>query len=204
LTSLSPDCPDDENSGLNALALAVFEESKRNKARWLPRLMDGAWAGHSDQTEIAVAQFPQPNQLSARRPGAERYLDLRPTPRGAWRLTVEGTRAAARAVIRYRANYLQGKGASLLDGYIEDLATDRIYRLMIAQRMLHQDALTITDEAGRPVRHTPEFVTALFDEELDRILIETPFDSLYEDHDSCWLARFLSEQMIRDGEFDPE
>jgi len=47
-------------------------------------------------------------------------------------------------------------------------------------------------------------VSALFGEELDRILSETPFDSLYEDHDSYWLARFLSEQMIRDGEFDPE
>jgi hypothetical protein len=75
---------------------------------------------------------------------------------------------------------------------------------MIAQRMLHQDALTITDEAGRPVRHTQEFVSELFDEELERILSEAPFDSLYEDHDSCWLARFLSERMIRDGEFDPE
>jgi len=30
---------------------------------------------------------------------------------------------------------LNGKGASLLDGYMEDLATDRIYRLMIAQRI---------------------------------------------------------------------
>jgi malate synthase len=135
---------------------------------------------------------------TARRP------DLRPAPRDIGPLTVAGTRAATRAVIRYRAHYLRGKGASLLDGYMEDLATDRLHRLMIAQRMMHQDALTITDEAARPVRHTPEFVSALFDEELDRILSETPFDSFYEDHDSCWLARFLSEQMIRDGEFDPE
>jgi len=47
-------------------------------------------------------------------------------------------------------------------------------------------------------------VSALFDEELERILSETPSDSLCEEHDSYWLARFLSEQMIRDGEFDPE
>ncbi|HEU0180499.1 MAG TPA: hypothetical protein VFV58_40185 [Blastocatellia bacterium] len=142
--------------------------------------------------------------LYPNREDAERRLDLRPAPRDLGRLTVAGTRAAARAVIRYRANYLRGKGASLLDGYMEDLATDRVYRLMIAQRMLHQDAVAITDEAGRPVRHTPEFVSDLFDEELEKILSETPFDSLYEDHDSCWLARFLSERMIRDGEFDPE
>jgi malate synthase len=142
--------------------------------------------------------------LRARRPEAERRPDLRPAPNGMGRLTVAGTRAAARAVIRYRANYLRGKGASLLDGYMEDLATDRIYRLMIAQRMMLREAVAITDEAGHPVRHTPEFVSALFDEELERILSETPFDSISEDHDSYWLARFLSEQMIMDGEFDPE
>ena len=193
--------PSREDAELNARALAVLEMDKRNEACCL---MDGAWTGHPDQNEIAVEQFPWPNQLRARRPGAEPNPDLRPAPKGVGRLTVAGTRAAARAVIRYRANYLRGKGASLLDGYMEDLATDRIYRLMIAQRMLHQDAVAITDEDGRTVRHTPEFVSALFDEELSRILNETPSDSLLEEHDSYWLARFLSEQMIRDGEFDPE
>jgi malate synthase len=193
--------PSREDAELNARALAVLEEDKRNEACCL---MDGAWTGHPDQNGIAVAQFPWPNQLRARRPDAEPHPDLRPAPKGVGRLTVAGTRAAARAVIRYRANYLCGRGASLLDGYMEDLATDRIYRLMIAQRMLHRDVVAITDEAGRPVKHTPEFVSALFDEELERILSETPFDSLCEDHDNYWLARFLSEQMIRDGEFDPE
>lgn len=192
--------PNREDTELNARALTRLEEDKRNEARCL---MDGAWTGHPDQNEIAVAQFPQPNQLRARRHGAEPYPDLRPAPNGIGRLTVEGTRAAARTIIRYRANYLCGKGASLLDGYMEDLATDRIYRLMIAQRMLHQDILTITDEAGRQVKHTPEFVSALFDEELEKILSEAPFDSLCEG-DSYWLARRLSEQMIRDGDFDPE
>src|SRR5262245_30288759 len=198
MTARSPSRTDAE---LNARALAVLEGDKRNEARCL---MDGAWTGHPDQNEIAVAQFPWPNQLRARRPDAERRPDLRPAPHGVGQLTVAGTRAAARAVIRYRANYLRGKGASLLDGYMEDLATDRIYRLMIAQRMLRLDSVTVTDESGRPVRHTPEFVSALFDEELKRILSETPSDSLSEEHDSYWLARFLSEQMIRDGEFDPE
>ena len=193
--------PSREDAELNARALATLEEDKRNEARCL---MDGAWTGHPDQNEIAVAQFPWPNQLRARQPDAERRPDLRPAPNGMGRLTVAGTRAAARAVIRYRANYLRGKGASLLDGYMEDLATDRIYRLMIAQRMMLREAVAITDEAGHPVRRTPEFVSVLFDEVLERILSETPFDSISEDHDSYWLARFLSEQMIMDGEFDPE
>jgi len=34
-------------------------------------------------------------------------------------------------VIRYRHGVLNGRGASLLDGYMEDLATDRIYRLNV-------------------------------------------------------------------------
>jgi malate synthase len=194
LAALYPDGSGLGDSELNPLALAVFEADERNEARWLPWLMDGVRAGHPDQVAIHAAQFPHPNRL-------------RPSPRDIARdggLTVAGTRAATRAVIRYRANYLRGRGASLLDGYLEDMATDRVYRLMIAQRMLHQRNLTITDEAGRPVRHTPEFVSALFNEELEKILCETTVDSLYEDHDSCWLARFLSEQMIRDGEFDAE
>ena len=63
--------------------------------------------------------------------------------------TLAGTRAAVRTVIRYRNGVLNGKGASLLDGYMEDLATDRIYRLMIAQRLRHNGHVPVTDEAGR-------------------------------------------------------
>jgi malate synthase len=74
-----------------------------------------------------------------------------------------------RTVIRYRNGVLNGKGASLLDGYMEDLATDRIYRYMIAQRVLHQ--LRVQD-GGSELTHTPQLVTRLFDEELARLLRE--------------------------------
>ena len=73
-----------------------------------------------------------------------------------------GTRAAIRTVIRYRNGVLNGKGASLLDGYMEDLATDRIYRLMIAQRMRHREHLEM-EEARDQVRHTPETISQMFD-----------------------------------------
>jgi len=43
---------------------------------------------------------------------------------------------------------------SLLDGYMEDLATDRIYRLMIAQRVRHSDSVEIQDESGLPISAT--------------------------------------------------
>jgi len=46
------------------------------------------------------------------------------------------------------------------------IATDRIYRLMIAQRIRHRDSVEATNTQGIAVRHTPEFVSELFDEEL--------------------------------------
>src|SRR2546425_3142109 len=52
---------------------------------------------------------------------------------------------------------LNGHGASLLDGYMEDLATDRIYRLMIAQRIKHSEKVEILgDDGKRSEEHTSE------------------------------------------------
>jgi malate synthase len=192
--------PSREDAELNARALKVLAEDKRNESR---SLMDGAWTGHPDQNEIAVAQFPAPNQLQKRPEKAVQHPDLRPLPTNVGKRTVAGTRAAIRTVIRYRNGVLNGKGASLLDGYMEDLATDRIYRLMIAQRMMHSDAVEIVDETGKPTRHMPEFITRLFEEELERLLGEgskvndpTVTARLRE-------ARRMSEDMIHSGEFNP-
>ncbi len=115
--------------------------------------------------------------------------------------TLAGTRAAVRTVIRYRNGVLNGKGASLLDGYMEDLATDRIYRLMIAQRLRHNGHVPVTDEAGKIVVHTPELVSRLFDEELEK-LIANPGRDLGT-VETFREARRISEAMILNGEFDP-
>ena len=197
--------PSREDAELNARALKVLAEDKKNEAN---SLMDGAWTGHPDQNEIAVNQFPVPNQLQARPANANPHPDLRPLPRGVGHRTLAGTRAAIRTVIRYRHGVLNGKGASLLDGYMEDLATDRIYRLMIAQRMKHSRTVKIVDESGTPVLHTPELIRALFDEELDRLLRDTTNDSDTNDHDpriaaTLRQARGISEEMIQREEFNP-
>jgi len=192
--------PSREDSELNTRALAILERDKKNEADCL---MDGAWTGHPDQNAIAVAQFPYPNQLQARPKNASRYPDLRPQPVGVGARTVKGTRAAVRTVIRYRHGVLSGRGASLLDGYMEDLATDRIYRLMIAQRVLHRDLVAVEDEQGRAVKHTPEFITRLFDKELNRLLAELPANSVPEEADRFRRAREISEAMIVNGEFNP-
>jgi malate synthase A len=57
--------PSREDAELNARALKVLEQDKKNEAN---SLMDGAWTGHPDQNEIAVNQFPYPNQVNAHLP----------------------------------------------------------------------------------------------------------------------------------------
>ena len=193
--------PSREDADLNARALAVLEQDKKNEAN---SLMDGAWTGHPDQNEIAVKQFPAPNQLAARPASAERYPNLRPQPNGIGQRTVAGTRAAVRTVIRYRNGVLNGKGASLLDGYMEDLATDRIYRLMIRQRMGHAESVPVEGGPGA-AQHTPEGISRIFDEELKRILAELRDGKLKDagTPETFREARRLSEQLILDGHHNP-
>ncbi|MEW6129385.1 MAG: hypothetical protein AB1757_20260 [Acidobacteriota bacterium] len=197
MTALYPSRTDAE---LNARALKVLAQDKRNEASCL---MDGAWTGHPDQNEIAVAEFPFPNQINARKPNVDAHPDLRPVAKGIGKQTLAGTRAAVRTVIRYRNGVLNGKGASLLDGYMEDLATDRIYRLMIAQRILHRDTVKIVDDEGKAIRHTPELVSELFDEELNRIIRELPANTDEATIEKYVQARRISEEMIARGEFNP-
>ena len=208
--------PSREDAELNARALAVLEKDKKNEASCL---MDGAWTGHPDQNQIAVDQFPYPNQMDKlpshdlsrdelERAGMlrddrfNRYPDLRAVPRGVGARTLAGTRAAVRTVIRYRNGVLNGKGASLLDGYMEDLATDRIYRLMIAQRMRYSEAMDIVDEEGRPVVHTPQLISRLFDEEVEKI-VANPARADIGTPETFREARRIAEAMILNGEFNP-
>jgi malate synthase len=176
--------PDRANAEFNKLALENLERDKKNESACL---FDGAWTGHPDQNTIAVEQFPNPNQGFARKPGASKQPDLRPSIEGVGTRSPNGTRAAVRTAIRYRHGYLMGRGASLLDGYMEDLATDRIYRLMIAQRYLHG-------------MHAAADVTRFFDEELARLLVD-PANA--KESKVFREARRQSEEMIRQGFHDP-
>lgn len=197
MTALYPNRLDKE---LNERALKVLENDKKNEAGVG---MDGAWTGHPDQNEIAVGQFPYPNQNFVQFAKHPRFPDLRPIPEGVGKKTLDGTRAAIRTVIRYRNGVLNGKGASLLDGYMEDLATDRIYRLMITQRIKHRNSIQIADSTGSDVKHTPELVSKLFDEELMRILKELPPDVSTPERYKYVEARRISEEMITKGHHDP-
>lgn len=200
MTALFPDRADAE---LNARALDILAKDKKNEANCG---MDGAWTGHPDQNEIAVKQFPVPNQMGV--PSGQpdtsnkRFPDFRPVPEGVGIRTLEGTRAAIRTVIRYRNGVLNGRGASLLDGFMEDLATDRIYRLMLAQRLRHADTVAVHDENAQNVRHTPELLRHLFDEELAKILASLPAKEPGTP-ETFTRARHISEAMVLNHEFDP-
>ena len=195
MTALYPSRSDAE---LNERALKVLEEDKKNEAKCL---MDGAWTGHPDQNQIAVAQFPCPNQIAKRPEHANPHPDLRPVPKGVGKTTLAGTRAAVRTVIRYRNGVLNGKGASLLDGYMEDLATDRIYRLMIAQRVRHK--VRVPGDDGKPVEHSTELVTRIFDEELAKIQRDLPAEIDAKAAETLPEARRIAEAMIAEGHHSP-
>jgi malate synthase len=165
--------------------------------------MDGAWTGHPDQNAIAVAQFPAPNQGFVRAAAVERHPDLRPAPAGVGVHTLAGTRAAARTVIRYRNGVLNGKGASLLDGYMEDLATDRIYRLMLAQRVRHRERVAVLDESGAAVTHDEALLARVLDEELAQLIRELPQGRDAGDAATLTEACRQSRWSIESGVFDP-
>ena len=202
MTALYPSRKDAE---LNERALKILEADKKNEAEMG---MDGAWTGHPDQNKIAVDQFPEPNQIEyihasnmvfdeasgefiiGEDPLPEHTFipyDLRPDIEGG-NITPEGTRQCVRVAIRYRNGVLNGRGASLLDGYMEDLATDRICRLMIAQRMKH-----LPD-------YTKKYVSRLFDEELARLLEE---GGEAGNGETLRKARILTEEYVVDGIHTP-
>jgi malate synthase len=122
--------PDRKNPERNEIAQAKLKADKENEAACL---MDGAWTGHPDQNKIAVEAFPHPNQLD-KMPGLTELPDLREFD-NTYPVTKEGTMAALRTCVLYRDAVLSGKGAKLIDGFMEDLATDRIYRIMVCQRL---------------------------------------------------------------------
>jgi malate synthase len=195
MTALFPSRTDKE---LNARAMKALEQDKKNEAHCL---MDGAWTGHPDQNEIAVAQFPYPNQIAKRPTLPNSHPDLRPIPKSVGEVTLAGTRAAVRTVIRYRNGVLNGKGASLLDGYMEDLATDRIYRLMIAQRVRHK--VKVAGDDGKPLEHSSALVTRLFDEELAKIQKDLPAEIDRKASATLPEARRIAEHLIVQGQHSP-
>jgi malate synthase len=181
--------PDRKDAKINAVAMQRLATDKKNEAALG---FDGAWTGHPDQHEGAISQFPAPNQLKVTHPDFPRYPDLVPAPAGVGVVSEAGTRDAIRTCIEYRYGVLTGLGARMIKGYdakgqlignfMEDLATDRIYRLMLAQRVRH--GIVTERQLG-----------TWFDEEL-RKLTETVTDSATAE--KYKKASTWSQEMIKD------
>jgi malate synthase len=163
--------------------------------------MDGIRIRHPEHKGTLHQHFSTPNQLHKRRPHAERYPDLRPAPCNLGERTLNGTRAAIRAAIQYRNAVLNGKGVSMVDGYV-DLATDRVHRLLIAQRMQHATDAPVLDRSGSSVEHTPELIAEIFDEQLE-MLLANPTQGDIGSPETLADARQIAEAMIINQEFDP-
>lgn len=187
MTALFPDRTD---AAVNARAMEKLAADKKNEAALG---FDGAWTGHPDQHAGAISQFPAPNQLGVRHPAFLRP-DLTPSPMGLGAVTEAGTRDAIRTCVEYRFGVLSGLGARMIKGYdargalignfMEDLATDRIYRLMIAQRVRHGI-------------HSASEIARWFDEETGKILAVNEKESATADkyrRASAW-----SQQMIKEA-----
>jgi hypothetical protein len=65
---------------------------------------------------------------------------------------------------------------------------------MIAQRILHE--VSVPDADGRAVTHSPEVVSRLFDEELERLITQWP-KAETGSPETIQQARDLSEGMVR-------
>jgi len=84
---------------------------------------------------------------------------------------------------------------------MEDLATDRIYRLMIAQRVKHK--VRVNGDRGKPVEHSSELVTRIFDEELAKIQKDLPAEIDRKAASTLPEARRIAEEMIVHGHHSP-
>jgi len=84
---------------------------------------------------------------------------------------------------------------------MEDLATDRIYRLMIAQRLRHK--VQVAGDDGKPVEHAPELVIRIFDEELAKLQRDLPAEIDSKAAETLPEARRIAEEMIMQGRHSP-
>ncbi len=158
--------------------------------------MDGAWTGHPDQNEIAVKQFPFPNQVNARKAGSAGATRSAAQPE---RRRQNHRRRNARgdphrhSLSQRRAERQRRQPARRLHGRSRDrshLSTD--------DRATHSSSRIDVE-----VEHTPESISRMFDEELDRILSELPADAGEPVIEKYRTARNISELLIRNQEFDP-
>lgn len=124
----------------------------RDKTREARAGFDGAWVRHPAQ--VAVARAPFAAVAEAREPGAAGAADR---PRGLatttparidgaaladvsgipGSATLTGLRSNLRAALTYLTGWLDGEGACVLDGHLQDISTVELSRLQVWQWLHH-------------------------------------------------------------------
>jgi len=181
----------------------VLEQDKRNEAGL--RHGRGLDRASRPERDRGVAQFPAPNQVNRRPELADhRYPDLRPAPEGVGKRSLAGTRAAIHTVIRYRNGVLNGKGASLLDGYMEDPS-----RPTASTGSCWRSACTTARPWPFPARTARRCCTTKHSLPASSTAAwrssspASPEDTMRADAGTLTQARRLSEEMIDKGWFNP-
>jgi len=72
---------------------------------------------------------------------------------------------------------------------------------MIAQRVRHK--VRVPGDDGKPIEHTPELVTRVFDEELAKIQRDLPSEIDRKAAATLPEARRIAEEMIVQGQHSP-
>ncbi len=194
MTALYPDRQDPE---LNGRAMAVLQQDKANEAGMG---CDGAWTGHPDQNDVAVAQFTAPNNMGFVHDGVDRPV-LRVLPETMAKPTILGTAQSIRTAILYRAGVLAGRGATLLFGRMEDLATDRICRAECMRRLRHTEQMV--NDNGDRVSLTEDTFLALMDDVLEQLLKDPPERIPLSLLPHLTTAAYMTRDLVLSRQLDP-
>ena len=158
--------PIKNNESANAAAL---EKVRKDKEREVKNGHDGTWVAHPALVAVAMNEFnkhmPTPNQLHISRDDLTiTEADLVELPIGT--VSEEGIRKNINVGVLYTEAWLRGHGAVALYNLMEDAATAEISRT----QLWHWIKVNVTLEDGR--EFNKELYEKLFDEELEKIIIE--------------------------------
>lgn len=164
--------PIKNNVSANAAAL---EKVRLDKEREVENGHDGTWVAHPALVDVAMKEFnkhmPTPNQLHVKRDDISVTADdLVMLPLGT--VSEEGVRKNINVGVLYLEAWLKGNGAVALYNLMEDAATAEISRTQI----WHWLNKKVTLDDGR--RFDKVLFNAIFDEEIEKILIEVGSDKI--------------------------
>ena len=190
--------PSRKNLEINDRAVAKVRGDKQREAS---DGFDGTWVAHPDLVPVAAEEFDgvlgeRPHQVGRLREEVSvEAADLLDVAATGGAITEEGLRNDCNVGIQYISSWLRGNGAAGIYNLMEDAATAEIARSQVWQWVHTQSRL----EDGRQI--TPELVTRIDEEELERIRREINDDEWFRKEGRPDLSRALFEQAALGDDF---